>query len=698
MNLLAKIRANARNRSLLRLFLLFLTGIASVGALVIPLSVRPSSYTLSAGDVAMEDIQAPKTLTYVSQVLTNEARNSAEISTAPIFLPADPAITRKQIERLRVALTYITTVRQDQYASLVQKIADLQNIDNLPMSPETAQRILSASDNRWQAIQEEAASVLEQVMRNTIRENQLADAKKSIPTLINFSIPADQADLVSNLVSPFITATSLFSPEQTELAIQNAVNAVQPVEKTYIAGQLIIQRGQIITNAGMEALEEYGLVRPVQNLRDIASAATLVIATAAFIGFYFSKRKTAPLYDLRSLTMIALLFLLFLFAARYVIPNRAVVPYLFPLAAFGLTIASLYSIEIGLIFSLALSILASYGLSISIDLNVFYILSTILGILILGKGRRVSSFILSGLTIGAAGSAVVIAYQLPDSLMDWVGMATLIGAAFLNGMASASISLVFQYFLSQILGVTTALQLLEISRSDHPLLQYILRNAPGTYQHSLQVANLAEQAAEAIGADSLLTRVGALYHDAGKAANSPFFVENQVPGKLDSHDDIPPEQAARVIISHIEDGVQLTKKYRLPPRITDFVREHHGTFLTRYQFTRAVQAAGGDESKVDAALFRYPGPRPRSKETALLMLADGCEARARAELPQNEDELRTLVRKVFAFVQAEGQLDDTTLTLRDLNKAADAFVSTMRSVYHPRIQYPELKPPEQPQG
>ena len=218
------------------------------------------------------------------------------------------------------------------------------------------------------------------------------------------------------------------------------------------------------------------------------------------------------------------------------------------------------------------------------------------------------------------------------------------GTAFLNGIASASLTLLLQFLFSQILGIATVLQLMEISRPDYPLLQFLLRNAPGTYQHSLQVANLAEQAAETIGADALLSRVGALYHDVGKSTNASFFIENQVPGNFDSHDDLDPTKSAETIIQHVSDGLQLTRKYRLPPRIRDFISEHHGTLITRYQFTRAVEAAGNNPDLVDPEQFRYPGPAPRSRETALLMLADGCEARARAELPKDDVELRKLIK------------------------------------------------------
>ena len=237
------------------------------------------------------------------------------------------------------------------------------------------------------------------------------------------------------------------------------------------------------------------------------------------------------------------------------------------------------------------------------------------------------------------------------------------------------------------------MQLLEISHPDFPLLKIFLRNAPGTYQHSLQVANLAEQAAEKVGADPLLTRVGALFHDIGKTADASFFIENQAPGNLNTHVDITPAQAAQKIIQHVHDGVVLADKYRLPRRIDDFILEHHGTMVTRYQYNQALEKAGGDASKIDIEQFRYPGPRPRSRETAILMLADSAEARTRAEGPESDDDLRALMRTIIERAQKEGQLENAPLTMHDLSFIADLFVTTLRGTYHPRIQYPAAELP-----
>ncbi len=302
-----------------------------------------------------------------------------------------------------------------------------------------------------------------------------------------------------------------------------------------------------------------------------------------------------------------------------------------------------------------------------------------------------SSFFWAGAAVALSGFIVLLAYRLPEQGFNWMIAASLFAATSVNGIASASITILLQFLLAHSLNITTALQLLEISRPDHPLLQFILRNAPGTYQHSLQVANLAEQAAEIIGADPLLTRVGALYHDAGKALNPQFFIENQLPGNLNPHDDLDFVTSARTIIHHVTDGVELAQRHRLPNRIIDFIREHHGTLTTSYQYVNAVTAAGGDESKVDVDQFRYPGPKPQSRETAILMLADGCEAVVRARNPQSEAETRKLIKELVDKRIAMRQLDDTTLTLRDLDMIVDAFTANLRGIYHPRIEYPKLE-------
>lgn len=659
-----------------------------------PIALRPSSLPVQLGNVAPQTYVAPSALTFESDVLTNSARQAAANAVSNRYYPVDLSISQSQIEKLQTLVNTISSIRNKSATSFTDKKILLTEIQGFAFSEKAINTILLLTNDQWDAVSQESISVLERTMRKTIRDYQVQENSNNLPSLISYSIPRDHVFLVEELASPFIAANSLYSTEDTEAAKQLAMDAVTPVTRTYVENQTIAFKGQIINEEQLEALQIFGLIKPVNKVQDLIASGAIVLTLAGFILLYFSRRQVQPMGDLKSLTVIAVGFLVFLFGARFLVPNRAIIPYFFPISAYALILVTLFNLEIGIIFSLALSILAAYGLNNSLDLTLFYMISSLIGALAIGRGKRITSFFGSAIAISLAGSAVLTAYKLTDPLSDLVGLVTLISVTFLNGFASASLALLIQYILSQLLGLVTPLFLLEISRPDHPLLKYLLQNAPGTYQHSLQVSNLAEQAAEAIGADALLTRVGTLYHDVGKATNASFFVENQVPGKLNTHDDLDAIIAAQIIIRHVQDGITLASKHHLPPKIKEFIREHHGTQITRYQYNRALDKADNNPQNVDQELFRYGGPKPRSKETALLMLADGCEARARAELPKTSEDLEKLVKSVFDYCLKEGQFDKTNLTLKDMKMAQESFIKTLSNTYHPRIQYPEAKPNE----
>ena len=687
-------KAPVRNRStssrlrLLQFTLLALVSIISFGALLLPF-FDSSTVSLQAGEVSPSNFQAPQDLNYVSEVRTEEARKEAANAIAPVYTSPDPTIARRQIERLRAALQYITLVRDDENSTPDQKHADIAALTDLHLQPETSTKIIELMPARWEVLQQEAQSVLEQVMRRNIRDTELDSVRRSVPSLVSLSLNEEQAAMVAELVTAYVTVNSQFSEELTEAAKADARAAVQPRTEEYKAGEIIVLRGQIITPAQIEALRHARLIEEANPWKDYAGTAALVVAVAAYVGLYFSRRHLPLLLDARGLVVTAVIFLVFLVGARIVIPERAVLPYAFTIPAVGLIICTLFGMETGLIFSFAIALLAPYALPNTLDLMPYYLATSLAGVLVLGSARRVWTFFRAGAAVTIAGITMLVAFRVPFTQTDGVALLQLSGAAIFIGLASSSLALVLQYFLAQSLGLTTALQLIEISRPDFPLLQFFLRNAPGTYQHSLQVANLAEQAAEQIGADALLTRVGALFHDVGKSLNPMFFIENQPQGEVNTHDDLDPAEAAAIIIAHVTDGVSMARKHKLPRRIDDFILEHHGTMIARYQYNHAIERAGGDPTKVDIEKYRYPGPRPRSRETALLMLADGSEARARAQRPQTEEDIRKIVLATIESAQKQGQLDNTPLTARDLSILTDAFVTILRGAYHPRITYPK---------
>ena len=679
---------------ILQFSLIIAVSLVSFVALTMPIALRSTTQALDVGDVLQITMQAPRDIEYVSDVRTEEARKAAESAVQPVYTAPDPAIARQQIEHLRTAMQYITSVRMNTELTTDEKKSNLVTLSDVRFKLETIDYVVGISDSRWESAQSESLRVLEQVMRRAIYEDKLDIAQSGVASFVSLTLNEQQSAFVTELVTAFVVPNSFYSEELTTAARQSAREAVKPIVRTYKAGETIAPAGEIITPADMEAFKQLDMIRPGQRWEDMVGAGAVIILSALFVPFYFYRRKRSVVVnDPRSIFVIAIIFIVFLLGAR-LFANRTLAPYGYPIQAAGLLITALFGLETGLVISIPLCLLASYGLSNTVDLAPFYLLSSLISLLVLGPVRRFWGFIRAGIAITLSGFVALLAYRLPFFAPDWLGVAQFIAVVAFAGFSAASITLLLQYLLAQTLGLTTVFQLLDISRPDYPLLQFFLRNAPGTYQHSLQVANLAEQAAEKIGADPLLTRVGAQFHDIGKALNPTFFVENQVPGNVNPHHDIAPEESAATIIRHITDGIQLAKKYRLPGRLHDFILEHHGTLITRYQYNQAMEAAGGDATKVDIEKFRYPGPRPNSRETALLMLADATEARARAERPANDDGLRALVRNVIDTVQKYSQLDDTLLTLRDLHLITESFVTTLRGTYHPRIQYPNASVPE----
>ncbi|MCX8025127.1 MAG: hypothetical protein N3A60_07980, partial [Thermanaerothrix sp.] len=244
------------NRILIKRVLLVICSLLSLGALLFPIAIRPPYLSLKVGDVATQDILAPKTLTFVSEVLTRQAQEEARNAVAPVYLPPDPSIARRQIEKLQLALNYITTVRYDPYATPEQKIEDLRALNDIPLSEETARLLIDLNDNQWQTIQQEALLTLEHVMRGTIREDRLEEARQSVPGMISFTLPEEQARIVADLVTPLVQPNSLYSEALTQKAREEAAKKVEPVTRSYLAGEVIVRRGQLITPVVMEALEK----------------------------------------------------------------------------------------------------------------------------------------------------------------------------------------------------------------------------------------------------------------------------------------------------------------------------------------------------------------------------------------------------------------------------------------------------------
>jgi putative nucleotidyltransferase with HDIG domain len=682
-------------RNVVRLLVLLITSIITFAILVLPGILKQSNQNLAVGQLATQDLLAPRSITFESRVQTEHLRKEVAQNVQPVYLPSDPTIAKAQLESLSSALFYLSTVRNDNYASPQEKQADINALQKLQLDEENIEVLLHLSDRDWHAVETEANRLLELVLRDNIQNNDLNRVRSNLPALVDYSLSSAQTDLVIDLVSQLVVPTALLSEEQTENAREKARQAVEPITRQIVAGQVLVRRAEIITDEDFEALTVLGLVSPTDQTEKLIRSAVLVTIIALLLVLYYRQNEGQVFTQVKAVVLTAASFLIFLGLARLLVIDRTILPYLYPMAAFGLTIAIIFNIQLSLVLTVFLATLTVFGHFRELEMAVFYILPVIAGMFTIRKARRISSFLVAGLAIALTGASLIVVFRLGDATTDWFGFSSLLAASSLNGIASASLALLLQYVFAQVLDLTTAMQLMDVARPDHPLLQFLLQNAPGSYQHSLLVSNLAEQAAGAIGADRMLVRVGTIFHDVGKANNPLFFIENQLKDEIDSHDNLSPADAAQTIIKHVTDGVALAKKYRMPSRIIDFILEHHGTMLTRYQYNKAVNAADSPED-VDKSLYTYPGPKPRSRETALLMLADGTEARARANTPKTDDEIKAIIQNTIDSCKNDGQLDHTDLTFNDLRLIANSFFETLKRSYHPRIAYPEIKRHKKP--
>jgi putative nucleotidyltransferase with HDIG domain len=640
---------------------------------------------LGEGDVSNSDIRAPNEITYVSQILTEEARDGAETAVRDIYDPPDARVARHQVTRVRQILDYIDSVRQDTYAKPEQQRQWIEAIPDLSLSTAVIDQILSLSEEDWQEVRTEAVSVVDQTMREEIRESQLDQARRRVSALVNLELSEVQAGVVSALARELIKPNSFYNAQKTEEAKRLARESVPPVSRTIAQGEIILREGDIVTPLDVEALSALGLRQAEIEWQGIISTVIFVLLITAVLGLYLVRFRPEYWIRWRRMFLLLLLLVLFILAAKLMVSDQSILSYLLPTAALSMLLTMLLGPQLAITVTVMFSIIVGFMAGSSLELAVYALVGGLIASLSLDRVERLSSFLWAGVYVAIANLAVILAFRLPKQDYNAVQLLTMAGFSLINGGLSASLTVAGFYLLGTLFDITTSLQLMELARPTHPLLRELLLKAPGTYHHSILVANLAEEAAGRIGADALLARVGAYYHDVGKIVRPYFFVDNQVEG-VNVHERLDPRTSAQIVISHVKDGVDLAKKYRLPSKVRDFIPQHQGTGLATYFYHKARESEGDEVNEED---FRYPGPKPQTKETAILLLADSCEAAVRAERPGSVEEIEELVRKIIGKKVLAGQLDECDLTLRDLDEIRDAFVSILQGVFHPRIKYPE---------
>ncbi len=692
------------SRQVLRLPLFGLAIIAILGATIF-LSWQSEAISVKAGQIADRTIKAPRTATFTSDLKTMERRQEAYDDARNIVLRADASVASTQGEALNQVLNGIDAIRADKGANPGTAAERIRSTAE-GISADDAAAIRALADDAWDRVKVEAQRLLNGAFLTQIRAEDVAAVKEGLLEESSFSLTNPERQLAANLARLFIQANVQVDADKTKAAREAAANNVEPVMVSVQQGQVIVRDGDPVTKYDIEKLQYFGLLTARDSWRQLVGMlGVLGIVTVALL-LYLHKFMQG-VWESRQLYLIGMVVLLPVIAGRFVLPNPDL-QFVFPAAAVIMLLAVLLDFQVAAVIGSFVALYLGIVSGSSFETMFVFFFGAIAGAWVIWRAQRTMTFLWAGFAVAAATFASAASFALIHGDLTGRQAANLLMDAAINGGLSASLTFLSFSLLGTLFGITTHLQLLELAHPNQPLLYRLAREASGTYHHSIVVSNLAESAVERVGGDPLLARVAVLYHDIGKVEHPSFFVENQVSGE-NVHNSLDPRISAQIIRDHVFDGIRLAQQAHLPKSIVDIIEQHHGTTLIRYFYTAAVNS-GMD---VDESSFRYPGPRPQTKEAGVVMLADGVEAAVRAGVQSGrlyedgerradgaaqvcENKLQEIVDEVIRARLEDRQLDDCALTLKDLENIREAFILILEGIYHPRVEYPKLRSPEEP--
>ncbi|WHX99356.1 HD family phosphohydrolase [Neobacillus sp. DY30] len=555
--------------------------------------------------------------------------------------------------------------------------------------------LVQASNDELSIAKDLTVTAINNVMNKRISADDVENAKKSLEEELKFTtLNADLKNAAIELGRYAVIQNEFYDPEATEELRKQAAESIEPVK--ILQGQIIIEEGKLIRQEEFRQLELVGLLDNKQSYKPFIGLVILISIILTSVYFYFYQLKENPEKRQTNILLFGIVFILTFFILKLIsmlqIFNYSGIGYLFPAAMGGMLMKILIEEKLAIlssiIFSIFGSILFNEGVSgtLNFSVGIYILFSALAGVLFLSGQNQRAKILQAGSIAAAVNLFTIWALMfLPNGQFSGLEYGYYILTAIFSGVGSAVLTMGLLPLLETSFGILSTMKLIELSNPNHPLLRKILMEAPGTYHHSVMVANLADAACEAIGANGLLARVGCYYHDIGKTKRPNFFIENQMNFE-NPHDRLPPDKSANIIISHVTDGSAILKKYNMPKEIIHIAEQHHGTTLLKFFYHKAKQS-GEDISEED---YRYPGPKPKTKESAIVGIADSVEAAVRSLNQPTPETIETLVKKIVAERLQDGQLNECDLTLKELETVSYSFCETLKGIFHSRIEYPEM--------
>ena len=709
-----------------------------------PFSRRAAEQQYKEGDIARESIISPADIYVTDAAATEERRNAMRESVRPIFTVesnrADEAVQsfRSAWEKLQrktdapganFKANINSALSQQQWTGaggedlgkvFAARRFSQNELDSIArVLRENAEGSIYGDQDR-QYFQDELA------LSDRRKPNQRSTVKMPESSMTALSVARDklredlrgirslserEVEAFNAALAPLVQPSIVYDGAATEKAREAVARDVQPVTVALKRTQKIAAQGDIITP---EILAQISAVRSYSNsnrqlnrfLGLLAIISVLFWTAWKFIEHrgqtlarvFLSEERTFALFGFVVLMQTALMIIIFRIAEFTAVQNAAAPlndatlwSYIAPFAMASLLITLLADRRTAIFTGFFMALITGLVAPKSLEFALFAVVASAVAVYGIGAYRSRQSVTTAGILIGLASAGVAIAllgYSQQPFILNTVLLAIACGLG--SGLVTAAFTAVFLPLGESLFGILTDVKLLELSNADLPALGQVAMRAPGTNQHSHAVGQLAEDACRVVGANALLARIGALYHDIGKTAAPDHYVENQL-GKY-PHDRLRPAQSAKIIISHVTYGIKLGREMGLPQRIIDFIPQHHGTRTLHY-FLKKAQAEAKTPEEVSENDFRYPGPKPQFKESAIMMIADSCEAAARSLSEPTPENIRFIVTKIIDAIMSDDQLDECDLTLRQLTQIRESMIKSLVAIYHSRVDYPGYVPP-----
>jgi putative nucleotidyltransferase with HDIG domain len=659
--------------------------------------VLPKTFDLNVNTVSDVTLTAP--VTVEDTEATEQARAKAVSEVQPVY-SRNSMITTHQVKLVSFIYKKAGELQAQQGITPEARLKEFK--ENIPfeLSNETLQALLTLPAPALNAAAQETTRVVTSIMQKGVDEKDIAN-RESIQQRVNQQIVLVDLDskvrkVVREIAVASVAPNLMVDEEATNALKENVRRSVKPI--MIYKGEVLVEKNQYISEEVYRKLDAAGLLQQNASKLPFLGLAVFVAFLVVFLGIYIAQAH-APIYNNNNhILMLSCIVFLNIVVIKIMSAGENInffsPGYGVPIALGSMLIAILLDTQLAVICSALFAFIAgvafNYESLLPIDFRyaLYGFLSGVAGAYSLGKATKRTRILQAGFIVSVVNVLTILAlYLLVSATGNWKELINQSAFGGISGLLAAVLTIGFLPFFEAMFGILSPLRLLELSNPNQPLLRRLLMETPGTYHHSMMVASLSEAACEAVGADGLLARVGAYYHDVGKMKRPHFFVENQI-NRENPHDSLAPGLSKRIIIAHVEDGVKMLEEHKLPRQIIDFAEQHHGTTLLKFFYHKACKLS---DAPVPESEYRYPGPKAQTRETAIVGICDSAEAAVRSLAHPTPDRIEQLVRRIIADRLEDGQFNECDLTMQELEIVARTICETLQGFFHNRIEYPDDK-------